>query len=275
MKKSLLIKSILASEADPAFVRRAKLILENINPSNDQRILDLGCGRGFYSLSLSKLHPRAKIWGVDLNLKYLAIAKRNAKASGISFRWGDATKLNFQDNYFDFVIASEILEHITDDTFAMREILRVLRPGGVAMITVPSTSYPFFWDPLNWLLGRTFNTHVPSSIWWLAGIWADHVRLYKKEYLLRKLRKTGFSVEVSWVTTRYCLPFSHFLLYGIGKNLVEVGLLPDFNRFSNKSRQSLLNKVILWPFRVVDRLNKLKTDEEIGTNIIVKAIKRK
>ncbi len=158
----------------------------------------------------------------------------------------DATNLPFSDKTFDRVIASEILEHIPNDQKAISEIYRVLKPGSIAMITVPNKNYPFFWDPLNWLLERIYSWHVPSNIWWLAGIWADHERLYDENGLKNKLEKVGFKIEKVWYSTHFCFPFSHFLLYGIGKNLVEKGLAQNFSRFSKTLHGSIFKEIVLF-----------------------------
>ena len=90
----------------------------------------------------------------------------------------DARSLPFASGEFDAIVCSEVLEHIVEDGAVLMELNRVLRDGGLLLISVPNRQYPFMWDPLNWMLERVFGTHVPSHIWWLAGIWADHVRLY-------------------------------------------------------------------------------------------------
>src|SRR6202034_3743603 len=78
---------------------------------------------------------------------------------------GDATSMPFPDASFDCVIASEVLEHIPHDQQAMNEITRVLRPGGIAAVTVPA------WLPerICWALSDDYH-NVPGG----------HVRIYNK-----------------------------------------------------------------------------------------------
>jgi hypothetical protein len=138
------------------------------------------------------------------------------------------------------------------------------------MITVPNKQYPFLWDPLNWILERMVHMHVPSHIWWLAGIWADHVRLYNAQMLVSRCNKVGFRVENIWHATQHCIPFEHFLLYGIGKNLVEKGLLKSAYRFSPIRRMSSVSQIIR---RITYGRDALNTDEDMGftsMNIVVK-----
>lgn len=249
------VEEILKAEPDPAFARRARIIFANLELKNGQKILDVGCGRGFYLKTLGALGLKLNLHGIDLNQKYLDVAQRIVKKP-VHLTKAEATNLPFRKNSFDRIIASEILEHIPNDEKAISEIYRVLRPNGIAMITVPNKNYPFFWDPLNWSLERLFNWHLPSNIWWLAGLWADHLRLYEKKELGKKLKKAGFKIKKTWNTTHYCFPFSHFLLYGIGKNLVEKGFFKSFNRFEPQTNSFLLDKLLLSPLRQFDGFNK-------------------
>lgn len=267
------IDRILKFEPDPAFARRAKIIFENLELKGKEKVLEIGCGRGFYLKTLKTVWPDLRVIGIDINQKYLDKARAFLGSLDVKLTVGDATKLPFKNQTFDRIIASEVLEHIVDDERAISEIYRVLRPRGIAIITVPNKNYPFGWDPVNRVLERVFHWHIPSNIWWLAGIWADHVRLYNEEELRDKMEKKRFKVEKVWHTTHYCLPFSHFLLYGIGKNLVEKGFCRSLNRFENKNNKPFLSKILLWPIKAIDKLN--RNDSKFSSmNLIVLARKR-
>jgi 2-polyprenyl-6-hydroxyphenyl methylase/3-demethylubiquinone-9 3-methyltransferase len=273
MKKFLKhINHSLKTEIDPAFRRRSNIILNQLNIQPIDKVLDAGCGRGFYSQTISTYFPKIQLHSIDINRKYLTLAKKRIKQDNIKFKAASITNLPYPNNYFDKIIASEVLEHIVKEKKAIKEIYRTLKPGGICMISVPNANYPFLWDPLNWTLEKLLHSHVPPHIWWLAGIWADHQRLYSKKELVAKLKNAGFKIKKRWQNTHYCIPFSHFLFYAIGKNLVEKGLLPDFNRFEYKKKQSVVNKIILWPINAVDKLNANNTDKS-SVNLIVKITK--
>src|SRR6202044_2427205 len=89
---------------------------------------------------------------------------------------GDALALPFDDGTFDRVIASEGLEHIPDDTAAMRELARVLRPGGAMAVTVPRC-VP---EAINWALSDEYHD-TPGG----------HVRIYRRATLARRLSSAG------------------------------------------------------------------------------------
>jgi len=97
---------------------------------------------------------------------------------------GDATALPFGDGSFDVVITSEVLEHIQDDTAAIGEMVRVLRPGGHFAATVPA------WLPekINWMLSDEY--HAPKSV-------GGHVRIYSATELKAKLRSAGLRLTGS------------------------------------------------------------------------------
>lgn len=269
------INKILKTEIDPAYIDRAEIILNNICNVKIKNILEIGCGRGYYLKALQQIDSSLKITGIDLNEKYLIEAKKYIRNDNVKVIKGDANKLLFKDNSIDAIIASEILEHVPNDNKVLDEIYRVLKKEGRAMISVPNQDYPFLWDPINWLLEKIFGTHMPVNIWWLAGIWAGHLRLYKEDEIVKKIENSGLIVEKVWRTTKYCLPFSHFLFYGIGKNIVENGALKDFNRFENDKKEGLLfriiKKIILWG----DVGNEKKFEKgESTTNIVIRARKK-
>jgi SAM-dependent methyltransferase len=108
------------------------------------------------------------------------------------------------------------------DVDALREVRRVLKPGGLALVTVPHADYPFWWDPVNKTLETLFGTHIGRGP--LGGIWAFHVRLYTPEQLRAAALGAGFQVEEERSQTHHAFPFVHNLLYGLGKPLLESGL---------------------------------------------------
>lgn len=249
------IDKVFQREIDPAFERRARAIFANLDlKTGKETVLDLGCGRGFYANSLGTMYPGLKLWGVDKSSTYLRLA-RQAGVKNVTWQEGDATNLNFENGFFDRIICSEVLEHIWNDKKVLIEMNRVLKNQGKALITVPSKNYPFAWDPANWLLERVTGKHLPANIWWMAGIWADHVRLYGEEEMIDKLKTAKFEIVKLVRTTRWALPGSHFILYGIGKNIVERGWAPSASRFNYGAEPGGLMKWVKYPFELCDKLN--------------------
>lgn len=250
-----IIRQLLLRELDPAFARRASIIAKELYPSRDGHLLEIGCGRGFYEEYLSQIYPKLNITAIDQKNEYLSVARKKTRSTRVDFQKGNALNLAYKHNSFSAGLATEVLEHLPNDLLALQELYRVIKPGGRVILSVPNKRYPFLWDPINYVLETYFNTHVPKDIWWLAGIWADHERLYTEQELVSICQKAKFQIERVYRSTHFCIPFSHFILYGIGKNIVELGFLPSFYRFSQEEKPSrllLLVKSLIYAF---DRYN--------------------
>jgi len=149
-------------------------------------VLDLGCGAGRHAFEAYR--RGARVIAADLDQKELppvagmfgamraeGEAAPQARATAVA---ADATNLPFPDDAFDAVIAAEILEHIPADVAAFAEIARVLRPGGIAAVTVPA------WLPerICWALSGEYH-EVPGG----------HVRIFTQAELRAKLTAAGLT----------------------------------------------------------------------------------
>ncbi len=208
-----------------AFKKRVQTIFEWIEPTDNKVIFDMPCGRGFY-LNMIRYVSECKLVGADLDWDVIVKARRNVgRLPDVSLSNCNIYALPYPDNSFDGVILSEILEHIDDDVAGLKEIYRVLKPGGVVAITVPNADYPFWWDPLNKTLEFLFKRPIRHGTF--AGIWANHVRLYRRDQLRDAVLDAGFILEEERAFTHDSFPFIHNLVYGLGKPLLESGLLPE------------------------------------------------
>jgi SAM-dependent methyltransferase len=268
------------NEADMAFKRRVATIFEWLPPQDDQMILDCACGRGFY-LNYYRAVGKTRLVGLELEAEIIRKAQANVgHLPGITLTQGNIYALPFPDNFFDGAILSEILEHIEDDVRGLREVWRVLKPGGVLAITVPNANYPFWWDPINKSLEGLFGTHIQHGP--LAGIWANHVRLYTLLDLRQAVLSAGYDIEQERAFTHYSFPFIHNLVYGLGKPLLEGGLLPksmakaaDRTTF-DQNQGSLLNpmNLALAVLNFFDRPNVMDEPLDRSTvNLCIKARK--
>lgn len=110
-----------------------------LGPVNEnEAVLDIGCGAGVDSLIAAKMvGPSGSVKGIDLVPEMLNRAKENARlvgADNVEFMEGSAEELPFPDAYFDVVVSNGVFNLVVDKVKALREVFRVLKPGGRFMI---------------------------------------------------------------------------------------------------------------------------------------------
>src|SRR3989338_6179893 len=269
------LESLTANIGDMALKRRVCSIVRELNIDPSDSILDCGCGDGLY-LKIIKEFSGVNISGFDLNGDSLRMAKGYTKDKGVPLVQGRIGALPYKDKSFSKIFSTEVLEHIEDHAGALREIFRILKPGGMLIVTVPNHNYPFFWDPVNWTLEHCLGERIKSGFW--AGIWNMHLRLYYREEIESLIRQAGFKVASTEFLTHYCVPFNHIILYGFKKVLLS-GVLPKgmsntADKFSaGKDKQSGLIRLGYRLLEIIDRGNDAQDKERSSAAILVKAIK--
>lgn len=103
-----------------------------------RRILDAGCGPGQFTIATAEALPDAEAWGIDLAPTMIELARSHAAASPararLHFEVADVAKLPFPDGHFDVVLSSGSIKHWPDAQAGLRELHRVLVPGGRGLI---------------------------------------------------------------------------------------------------------------------------------------------
>lgn len=242
MKKSL--NNLLNNTHDQALRRRAMLIVESLNLKGDEKVLDAGCGDGYYLKLLHELYPNLELYGIDIDKKALSVAQINLenelKAQKITIFERSINETEFKDNFFDAVFSTEVLEHVPDDLGAIKEVKRILKNNGKYIFTVPNYNFPFMWDPINWILQNIFNTHIRSGFW--AGIWNQHIRLYTIDQLVSLTSNADMKIDLIKAVTHYSLPFNHFILNLGARILHDTNLIKkdsEYNKFQmSKNKKS-------------------------------------
>lgn len=116
-------------------------------------VLDVGCGNGIYTQWLAKKCEPA--FGIDHNLKNLTWGKN--EFPNVHFLMANGESLPFPNEFFGAVMITEVLEHTRDDRLTLREIHRVMKPGGTLLISTPHKGLFGFLDPDN-VTNRAFDT---------------------------------------------------------------------------------------------------------------------
>lgn len=149
------------------FRERRALIARELRGVPTGRALDIGAAAGRNTEVLEECG-----W-TSFALEYDESGATLAKDRGITVMRGDATRLPVPDDEFDLAISYDVLEHIEDDTAVVREMRRVLRPGGLVLIAVPA-------DP---------------RLWSEHDVAVGHHRRYTRESLTKLFLDAGFVVE--------------------------------------------------------------------------------
>lgn len=143
------------------------------------RILDVGCGTGANLLMLSQY---GEAEGVDVSEDALAFCRERGLEQ---VKLGAAEELPYDDGTFDLVTALDVVEHLEDDLAGLREMRRVLRPGGYVLLFVPTFMF----------------------LWGLQDDVSNHQRRYRLAELRRVLERAGFEIErTTYANITFFLP---------------------------------------------------------------------
>jgi SAM-dependent methyltransferase len=196
------------------FVGRRALFAREIEALGLRRqsaVLDIGTSTGT-NLRLMRDMGFGDVIGLDFSEE----AVRYCASKGLGqVRRGDVCAIPFDNASFDLVLATDIIEHVDDDALALREISRVLRPGGVALLTVP-----------------TF-----QSLWGLQDEVSHHKRRYRLGELVDKVRDAGLSPLRSYY-------FNYLLFLPIWLARQVIALLGVRLQSENQVNTAALNKLL-------------------------------
>lgn len=202
-------------------------------------ILDVGCGSG---RNLKLLEQFGTVHGVEPEGPGLEVCRAEGLTNVVA---GLADAVPFEDESFDLVTSLDVLEHLDDDEAGLREIHRVLRPNGFALITVPA--YRFLWSVHDEALG--------------------HRRRYVASEIHSLLNRTGFTAVRRTYAISFALPaiLAFRIAQGLfpplherGASYVEVGAGPNW----------LLTQALKFESRLLGRM-----DLPVGASILALARK--
>jgi len=180
----------------PERARRQAAMLATVlaGRTGAQRIVDVGCGDGSATSLVSDLSARNTVIGVD----WSATALARARARGLLVVQGgvDSSGLPLPDGCADVVIMSELIEHLVDTDSAVDEIRRVLRPGGVLLLSTPNLAAWFNRVLVGLGIQPVFSEVSLRGIYGRPGREVvGHLRLFTRRALVEFLAARGFSCE--------------------------------------------------------------------------------
>jgi ubiquinone/menaquinone biosynthesis C-methylase UbiE len=149
----------------PSYRTRFRQLLSTLKSLRDDGLIDgkgsflnLGCGEGDFDRHI--LDHFSQGFGCDINEGDVRHCRDSADGLALEYTTSDAHRLPYEDNRFDCVICIDVIEHTARPEAVIRESQRVLKPGGYAIFSYPRLRFPFFYDPINFLL-RPSGRHLP------------------------------------------------------------------------------------------------------------------
>ena len=159
------LNHLMSLGVDRSWRRRA--LREIVDAHRAQVVLDIACGTGDFSLAIAgRMHPDSRITGLDLSEGMLAVMRDKVARAGledrISCEQGDSEAMRFADASFDVVTIAFGIRNFAHREAALREILRVLKPGGRLVILELSV-------PENRILRWGYNLYFKHFVPWIGG----------------------------------------------------------------------------------------------------------
>jgi SAM-dependent methyltransferase len=175
--------------------RQARMLAEILTErGGPQRIVDVGCGEGTATALVKRLDPANTVIGID----WSAMALERARAQGVLVVQGgiDSRGLPLADGCADIVIMSELIEHLVDTDSAAEEVRRILRPGGVLLLSTPNLAAWFNRGLVGLGVQPVFSEVSLRGIYGRPGQQVvGHLRLFTRRALVEFLTARGFACE--------------------------------------------------------------------------------
>ncbi|HVT64216.1 MAG TPA: methyltransferase domain-containing protein [Mycobacteriales bacterium] len=153
-------KRLAAMYETPDVGRRRSLAVAALDAKPGDRVLDVGCGPGFFVSDLLPIvGSSGAVVGMDSSQPMLAMARSRCTEPNADFREGEATALPFGDAEFDAALSVQVMEYVADIPLALRELYRVVKPGGRVVI------WDSDWSTVSWHSSDEARMHEVLTDW--------------------------------------------------------------------------------------------------------------
>jgi SAM-dependent methyltransferase len=184
-----------------ALGKRLQFIEPHLVPGRN-RFLDCGCGAGDYVFELIRRF-KLDAWGVEFEAKKVAQGQAHPEFGG-RISQGDIQRLPHADGEWDYAMLNEVLEHVPDDVAGVREVHRILKPGGLLFVFSPNRWYPFESHGVKLKRsGRQLSAATPFIPYIPMSIGRNYFDYWARNYWPGELRKLLATAGFKVVETGY------------------------------------------------------------------------
>lgn len=165
-------------------------VFSALNPQRSEKILEIGSGSGYYTKAIAEITNH--LTATEFSKEYLEVTKKYNPYPVDAYIHCSATKMPFSDNTFNKILITEVIEHIPEWNKAIDEVRRVLKPGGIAIITTPNKLSHM---NIAYVLKRKIRRYAFN----------EHVHEFTRNEFLRELKKRFNVVGLEYVN--FLLPY--------------------------------------------------------------------
>lgn len=211
-----------------------------------KRVLEIGVGVGTDCMQYAK--NGAEVYGIDLTKNAVEVTRRNLRLHGLTgnFSTCDAENLKFKDNFFDLVFSFGVLHHTPNPEKVVKEIFRVLKPGGRAIVMFYSKGWK----------------HYLKRVFWHGMVKGDLSRMSMQECINKNTEVHGNS-PLTYMVPRKELKRMFGMFAGVSIMRYRLGEYFEYPPY----------ETWMFPYPIRWLAGKLKLERLLGENYIVKAVK--